>query len=333
LLGSWPRNCKGFAMNDEQIESPTEQRETAPPLPPGWLSQHPWATFLLPFIVYMAVGSLEPAPPKATEALEANAAATAGDAADASLVETVVDADALEGQLEKQLEEQVDDESGWIPEIPYRFYPVVYTVKILLTCVAMALVWPGYRTFPFSVSPLAFTVGVVGVVLWVGICKLGVEERLFGPQGFGGMIQRLVSSTGVQSDEVVGQRSAFNPLKQLADDPAAAYGFLAIRLFGLAVVVPIIEEFFLRGFLMRFVIHDNWHQIPFGTVNKLAVIVGTGVPMLMHPAELFAALVWFSMVTWLMVRTRNIWDCVVAHAVTNLLLGVYVIASGDWQLM
>jgi membrane protease YdiL (CAAX protease family) len=39
------------------------------------------------------------------------------------------------------------------------------------------------------------------------------------------------------------------------------------------------------------------------------------------------------MVTWLMVKTRNIWDCVVAHAVTNLLLGVYVVATGQWQLM
>ena len=55
--------------------------------------------------------------------------------------------------------------------------------------------------------------------------------------------------------------------------------------------------------------------------------------MLMHPGELFAAAVWFSMVTWLMLRTRNIWDCVAAHAVTNGLLGAYVITTGEWQFM
>ena len=38
------------------------------------------------------------------------------------------------------------------------------------------------------------------------------------------------------------------------------------------------------------------------------------------------------MVTWLMVRTRNIWDCVAAHAVTNVLLGIYVVASQQWTL-
>jgi CAAX prenyl protease-like protein len=130
-----------------------------------------------------------------------------------------------------------------------------------------------------------------------------------------------------------GTRSAFNPLEQLAATPAWAYLFLAIRFMGLALVVPVIEEFFLRGFLMRYVMHANWWQIPFGQVNRTAVSLGTAVPMLMHPGELLAALVWFSMVTWLMVRTRNIWDCVVAHAITNLLLGIYVVTTGNWQLM
>mgnify|MGYP006910770527 CR=1 FL=1 len=42
---------------------------------------------------------------------------------------------------------------------------------------------------------------------------------------------------------------------------------------------------------------------------------------------------WFSMVTWLYVRTRNIWDCVAAHAVYKVLLGIYVVSNGDWRLM
>jgi hypothetical protein len=62
-------------------------------------------------------------------------------------------------------------------------------------------------------------------------------------------------------------------------------------------------------------------------------VAGTLVPVLMHPAELFAAAVWFSMITWLMAQTKNIWDCVAAHAVTNLCLGVWVLASGDWYFL
>jgi len=103
--------------------------------------------------------------------------------------------------------------------------------------------------------------------------------------------------------------------------------------------VPLIEEFFLRGFAMRFAMADQWWEVPFGKVNGAALLVGVAVPMLMHPAELIAAAAGFSLVTWLMVRTRSLWDCVAAHAVTNLLLGVYVVGGdlwlghGHWRLL
>ena len=106
-----------------------------------------------------------------------------------------------------------------------------------------------------------------------------------------------------------------------------------MRFFGLAAVVPLIEEFFLRGFLMRFVIDAQWWEVPFGKLTTAAVVVGVGMPVLYHPGtEALAVLAWFSLVTWLMAKTRNIWDCVAAHALTNLLLGVWVVSSGQWGL-
>jgi CAAX prenyl protease-like protein len=203
--------------------------------------------------------------------------------------------------------------------IRHEHYPIVYTAKIVLTVATILLVLPGYRPFPFRVSPLAIIVGMIGVVLWVWLCSLELERKLLGPIGLEGILG-------------LGQRPSYNPLDRLAATPLWAYSFLAIRFSGLAIVVPIIEEFFLRGFLMRYVISPDWWEVPFGRVTSLAVVVGTAVPMLMHPAEMVAAAVWFSLVTWLMVRTKNIWDCVAAHAVTNLLLGIFVVTYGQWQL-
>ncbi len=96
--------------------------------------------------------------------------------------------------------------------------------------------------------------------------------------------------------------------------------------------MPIIEEFFLRGFLMRLVMDADWWKVPFGRVNTAAVIACIVYAVLTHPSELVAAAAWFGMVTWLMVRARNPWDCVAAHAVTNLLLGIYVVVWHDWPL-
>lgn len=228
-----------------------------------------------------------------------------------------------------QFEPKPDASEGFLGlPITYADYPLVYTLKIVATLAAVALVWRGYREFPWGVTPLAFVVGVVGVVVWVGACQLRLEEwaqeNLFGPLGLN------VVATG--------QRSAFNPLEQLADRPAWAYGFLAIRFVGLALVVPLIEEFFLRGFLLRFITAADWRRVPFGQVSRGALLAATIVPMLMHPGEFVAAMLWFSLVSWLMVTTRNIWDCVAAHATTNLLLGVYVVWRGAdqpelWRLL
>jgi hypothetical protein len=244
---------------------------------------------VLPFAVFMIVGTLEPKPDSAARPDSPVAAAADGDAGASS---------------------------SWLP---YRYYPLVYTLKLFLTVAAILFVLPGYREFPLGLSPWSVAVGVMGVVVWVGICGLDLEETLLKPIGLGWFVS-------------MGQRSAFNPFEQLQGSPAAAWAFLGVRLFGMAVVVAVIEEFFLRAFVMRFVMDANWWEIPFGRVNLLAVIAGTAIPMLSHPAELIAAAVWFSMVTVLMVKTRNIWDCVVAHGVTNLLLGVYVVLSGEWQL-
>jgi CAAX prenyl protease-like protein len=208
---------------------------------------------------------------------------------------------------------------GWT--LSYASYPVVYTVKIALVIITMLVLWPGYRQFPWRVSPLAVAVGAAGAVVWVGLCKLELERTIFERLGLGDWI-------------TVGQRSGFNPMAELAAVPLVAYGFLAVRFLGLAVVVPVIEEFFLRGFVMRYFFQTDWWTVPFGTMSRMAIAAGTLVPILTHPtSELLAVAVWFSLVMWLMWRTRNIWDCVVAHMVTNVLLGVWVVSSGDWHLM
>lgn len=238
--------------------------------------RRPWLVFVLPFVVFMLVGSLEPTAHKAGGAAIGLA-------------------------------------------IPYDAYPLIYTLKIVLTALAMFAVSGGYRQFPFRVTGWGVLVGLLGALLWIGLAELQLEQRLLTPLGLAHFLD-------------LGRRSAFDPIHHYGAD-ADAWAFLVLRFFGLILVVPIIEEFFLRGFVMRFVVDSQWASVPFGQATWPALIVGTLVPVCMHPAELVAAAVWFSLVSWLMIGTRSLWDCVAAHAITNLVLGIYVILSGHWWLM
>ncbi len=204
--------------------------------------------------------------------------------------------------------------------IAYHAYPVVYSLKLLVVTAAMAASVSTYRRFPFRVTWLGAAVGLGGGCLWIGLTALEFEASLLPALGLGWLVES-------------GARSGFNPFVELAGRPLAAWGFLGIRLLGLVLIVPVIEEFFLRGFVMRFVVAERWWRVPFGRVTVAAAIAGTAIPVLAHPGEMVAAAVWFSLVTWLMVRTRSLWDCVLAHALTNAVLGAYVLASAQWHLV
>jgi len=317
-------------------------RETAPPLPAGILRDQPLLTFLLPFVVYAVVGSLEPSAPTTRDqlvSLQSLMAVSAGTAVAATApVATPAAVLALEEDYQYQMreargEDQAEYEAhgtghSWLGfKIPYHAYPLIYSIKIGLTAFSMLLVLPGYLTFPFRVNRIAVVVGVLGAIVWIVLCKLHLERMLFE-----GLLFEFLDVEEILEYE---RRPGYNPLAQLQHSPLLAWGFLAVRFIGLVIVVAIMEEFFLRGFVLRFVMDmDFWEEVPFGKVNDFAAIMGTLVPVIMHPkTEMLAVIAWFSAVTWLMIRTRNIWDCVTAHAVTNLILGIYVLFSGDWWLL
>jgi len=270
--------------------------------------------FILPLAIFMVATSLEPIPPE--ESLVDVTSST--DTSSGDGVKSQAPA-AEKTVTSKPVAEQVEasPNKGGVEPNNYHQYPWFYSAKIGLTIFALWFVWPVFTEFPVKISPWAFLVGVLGVVVWILLAELQRNSDLWANVAW----------------DSFGKRSAFNPLKELSANPNWAYVFLAIRFLGLAIVVPIIEELFLRGFLMRFVMEPNWEKVPFGQASALALVVGTAFPMLSHPGELLAAAVWFSAVSWLMVKTKSYWDCVVAHGITNLLLGIYVVTTGNWYLM
>ncbi len=166
--------------------------------------------------------------------------------------------------------------------------------------------------FPFRVSALSAVVGIVGVLLWIGVCNLGLEPKLLQVFGFDA------------------SRPSFDPFT--LKDHWTRILFLVLRFTLLAVIVPIIEELFLRGWLVRWIENPSWENVSLSGLSIGALLTASAYGVLTHPSEAIAAFLWFGLITWLMNRTGNLWDCVVAHSVTNLLLGIYVLKFEQWQL-
>lgn len=113
-------------------------------------------------------------------------------------------------------------------------------------------------------------------------------------------------------------------------DGRLIWPLVALRLAGAALVVPVMEELFWRSFLMRWVQHPVFERVDPQTVGLKAVVLSTFVFMLAHTLWL-AAIVAGLAYAWLYRRSGKLWTAVIAHAVTNGLLGVWVIATGRWE--
>lgn len=202
---------------------------------------------------------------------------------------------------------------GWEPLSAS--YPFLYTLKIILVFALWCSFRKQYPALTTDGFALGVLVGVVGVVVWIGLWQLNLESHLQG-----------ILPGWLYSPDRVG----FDPFTAI-DSPAAAWAFIAIRLCGLAIVVPLMEEVFWRGFLIRYLVSDDFENVPIGRYTLLSFTVVTLFFTLAHP-ELLAAVVWCAGINLLLYRTKNLWACIIAHAVTNLLLGVYILATDAWVL-
>ena len=173
-----------------------------------------------------------------------------------------------------------------------------------------------FREFPFRVDFWSVIVGVVGFVLWIGICWLGIERAFFGMVGL---------------DSWFPERAGFNPFTQITDGGQRTL-FLVFRFTLLALMIPVIEELLLRGWFVRFIESEQWTTVKLSEVGQRGVIAVAIYAVATHPGEAIAAIVWFTLVTWMMIKTGKFWNCVVAHAITNLLLGIYVCFYEQWHL-
>ncbi len=116
--------------------------------------------------------------------------------------------------------------------------------------------------------------------------------------------------------------------------PAGRIGFLAVRMLGLVLVVPLFEELFWRSFVVRWIIDpDDFRKVPIGRVTPMAGAITAALFAVEHPAEWLPALLTGALWAWLLHRTKSVSACFVSHAVANLGLGIYVLSDRTMEVL
>ncbi len=133
--------------------------------------------------------------------------------------------------------------------------------------------------------------------------------------------------------------------------PWSTTGFL-LRLSTAGLLVPLFEELMIRGFAFR--LAYQWYECrlqkvedPLSTalhersINDVepgewswaAVVISTLVFMIGHAyAEWPAAIAYGLLISFLLIKQKDLLSCIIAHGVTNICLAVYVYTTNSWQL-
>lgn len=182
----------------------------------------------------------------------------------------------------------------------------VYGVSLLVVCATLAWFWRDYgelvpQTWPSAGEVgLAVATGLVVFALWINLdaqwMQIGEATAGFAPVDAGGSV---------------------------------VWPLVAVRWLGATLMVPVMEEVFWRSFLMRWIERPGFQAVLPQRVGIKAVVLSTFVFMLAHTLWL-AAIVAGLAYAWLYIRTGRLWVPIVAHAVTNGALGIWVVATGRW---
>lgn len=125
----------------------------------------------------------------------------------------------------------------------------------------------------------------------------------------------------------LGEMQGFAPTRA---DGTLDWALVAVRIFGAAAVVPIMEELFWRSFILRWIDRSDFLRLAPAMVSLRALVISSllfGVEHDLWFAGLLAGLAY----GWLYIRSGSLWPPIAAHAATNLLLGLWVVQTGNWR--
>ncbi len=187
-------------------------------------------------------------------------------------------------------------------------YPWAYVARALLVGIMLIAFRRAFTRIKWNHWWLGLIVGLLGAAQWIGM-QLWLQDhfKFFKPEGI-----------------------SFNP-DAFFPDPRLRWAFIILRLFGAALVVPVMEELFWRDFAWRTIIAPNDFKLAHvGEWDWKAFVIVPLIFSAVHGNWWLTAIVWAFLIGALLAYTKSLGACMIAHATTNLLLGLYVLHTKQW---
>jgi CAAX prenyl protease-like protein len=193
---------------------------------------------------------------------------------------------------------------------------------------------PGDLDSRWNYAARTLAVGILLAVLWSRYGELRAAPRM----GMTDWLVALVSGGAVFVVWILldygwmtlgdlTERS-FDPRRYASD--SLHIPLTVLRLLGLAVVVPIAEELFWRSFLLRWLQQQHFLALDPRVIGARAIAVSSVLFALEHNQWL-AGLIAGVAYAGVYVRTGKLWTAIVSHAVTNTMLGAWILFTRDWR--
>ena len=197
-----------------------------------------------------------------------------------------------------------------------------YWFYLAKTLVGAWLIWemrPHVAEMRWAISGEAVVVGLAVFVMWVGIDpyypKLG----------------ELTAKVGL--GKIFGaEQSLWNPHLEFGRNSIAAWVFVTVRVLGMGLVVPPLEEVFYRSFLYRYIARPDFQSVPVAQFS-LGPLLFTSMIFGFEHSQWLAGILGGFAYQALVIQKRRLGDAIAAHAITNLLLGVWVVRKEAWQFL
>jgi len=122
----------------------------------------------------------------------------------------------------------------------------------------------------------------------------------------------------------------WNPNEQFGSGSALAWLLIVTRILGSTFVVPPLEEVFYRSFLYRYIARQDFLSVPLNQFLPWPFLVTAAVFGFSHN-EWLAGIACGAAFQWLVLRKNRLGDAMTAHAITNFLLGAWIVWKGAWH--